>query len=56
MASSPLSDNADKPARGMNMYTVMLLLSFIFLLIGCIALGTELARYGFELRPGFKLL
>lgn len=55
MASSPLPENTDKP-RGMNMYTVMLLLSFIFLLIGCIALGTELARYGFELRPGFKLL
>lgn len=59
MAAAPARKNAttetaDKP-RGMDIYAVMLLLSLIFLIIACIALGTEFARYGYELKPGVKL-
>jgi hypothetical protein len=56
MAAAPAPNNAtsDKP-RGMDIYTVMLLLSLLFLLVACIALGTEFARYGYELKPGVKL-
>jgi len=64
MASSPASGSTSpggaraekEKTPGMNMYNVMLILAFIFLLIGSLALFSELARYGYELRPGFKLL
>lgn len=34
-----------------NVYTAMLVLSFIAIAVGCIVLALDLARYGFDIQP-----
>jgi hypothetical protein len=43
------------PKKQMDLYTAMLLLSFIAISIGCIVLALDLSRYDFQIVPPGEL-
>ena len=54
---SPPSDNPSNAPRGvfvrkqgMNIYTTLLILSFIAIVIACILLSMEMSRYGWDMK------
>lgn len=61
VTDSPTPAKPAKPAKvkppkpPLNVYTVMLMLSMLFLALGSAVLLIELRRYGFEIRPGFRM-
>lgn len=51
MAPDPLSDNTPRPRPSMNVYTAMLLLSFIAVSVGCLLLALDLFSRRLPLSP-----
>lgn len=47
------SQSASRPP--INVYTAMLILSFIAIAVGCIVLALDLGRYNFEIQPPSSL-
>jgi hypothetical protein len=44
-------DLPHSPRSAVNIYTAMLVLSFIAIAVGCVVLSLDLARYDFKLQP-----
>ena len=44
-------DSSPAPRPPVNVYTAMIVLSFVAIAIGCIVLALDLARYDFQIVP-----
>jgi hypothetical protein len=52
MEQSSMADDQQPVSRPpVNVYTAMLLLSFVAIAVGCIVLALDLARYDFQIQP-----